>query len=378
MARRAASARRPLRPARTFRLMVANAAPAPREAAGARPYRPSWFDWAFDLLERAPGPTWLAYFVLVIPSVLLNQSALWLSALIPLGQVDGTQLFWGVMTVLILASMHYLRHVAERAFDAFSPALGEDAVELSHERYRMAIMPARPVLALTAFAFVITPIYYVTDPVVSQVVGLTPIGLVPRAISECLTSAIVLCILLQAFRQMRGVARLHARATRIDLFRPAPVYAFSRLTATAGVILILFNTLGLAANPSVMTATTATLILYVPWLVAFLVGAVVIFLVPLLGMHDRLVAEKGRLAGEAEERLQAILGALNEDIDGLELSRADGLGKLLDSQLRQREILGKLSTWPWSGATIRGFGSALALPMVLFLVQRWLGLLLGG
>lgn len=218
--------------------MTAVAAPASNAAAGARPYGPSWFDRAFDLLEAAPGPTWLAYAILVIPSAMLSQSALWLSDLIPWGQVDGTQLFWGVMTVMILAAMHYLRHVAGAAFDAFSPALGDGALELVHERYRLAIMPARPVLALTVFAFIITPIYYVTDPVVSQVTGLTPIGLVPRAISECLTSAIVLCILFQAIRQMRGVARLHAKAPEIDLFRPAPVYAFSRLTATAGVILI--------------------------------------------------------------------------------------------------------------------------------------------
>jgi hypothetical protein len=36
----------------------------------------------------------------------------------------------------------------------------------------------------------------------------------------------------------------------------------------------------------------------------------------------------------------------------------------------EREILGKLPTWPWSAGTIRGFGSALLLPITVFLLQR--------
>lgn len=64
-------------------------------------------------------------------------------------------------------------------------------------------------------------------------------------------------------------------------------------------------------------------------------------------------------------------------MDAVDLARGDALNKTLGSLLQQREVLAKLPTWPWSTGTIRGFGSALFLPILLFLVQRYLGQLLG-
>jgi hypothetical protein len=40
--------------------------------------------------------------------------------------------------------------------------------------------------------------------------------------------------------------------------------------------------------------------------------------------------------------------------------------------MRQREIVAKLSTWPWSAGTARGFASAILLPLGLYLVQQLL------
>ena len=57
-------------------------------------------------------------------------------------------------------------------------------------------------------------------------------------------------------------------------------------------------------------------------------------------------------------------------MDARELARADGLNKTLASLLVQREILAKLPTWPWSTTTLRGFVTAILLPMALFLAQQ--------
>ena len=58
------------------------------------------------------------------------------------------------------------------------------------------------------------------------------------------------------------------------------------------------------------------------------------FVIPLLGMHRRLAAAKLRLQGAAEERLKAILGELNRDVDARDLARADALQKTLTSLLQ--------------------------------------------
>jgi hypothetical protein len=89
-------------------------------------------------------------------------------------------------------------------------------------------------------------------------------------------------------------------------------------------------------------------------------------------MHGRLVAEKDRLHAEGEARLKLLLGQLNGDIDTGDLGRSDALNKTIASMLQQREVLAKLPTWPWSTSTLRGFMTAILLPIVLFLIQRFL------
>jgi len=347
-----------------------------RPGGSARPYPPSWLDRAYDGLEGLPGPTWLAYLVLTVVSVLLANSAVWLSGLRPIGDVEPAQVGWGVATAVLLAASHRLRVVAGAAFDAFRPALGTGIADPERARYEITVMPARPILILTVFSFIITPLYYVVDPVASQVVGLTPLGFVPRIITEGATSAILMGVLYQAIRQMRIVSRLHDAADRIDPFRPAPLYAFSRLTSQAGLVLIGFNVLGMVLNPA-MFESSAALTIFAPWLIGFTLVAVAVFAVPLLGMHRRLEDEKDRVEGAADGRMRDLLGELNEAIDARATDRVEALDRTISALRHEREILAKLPTWPWSTGTIRGFGSALFLPLVLFLIQRYLGGLLG-
>lgn len=87
-------------------------------------------------------------------------------------------------------------------------------------------------------------------------------------------------------------------------------------------------------------------------------------------MHGRLIAEKERLQGEAEVRLQIVFSELNGDVDGRNVGLADALNKTLASMLQQRDVLAKLPTWPWSSGTLRGFVPAIFLPLGLFILQR--------
>lgn len=342
-----------------------------------RPYSRSWLDVIFDVMSGLPGPTWLAYAILVLPSIALSSSALWLSGLSPWGEVDPTQAFWGAATIAILAAAHHLRNVAGSAFDSFRPALGGAVGDLERARYELTVTPARPMLALALISLVVTPIFYVADPEAAQIVGVTGLGLVGRVASESFLTAVLIGILYQAVRQMRRVSRLHDLAEHVDPFRPAPLYAFSRLTAQTGMVIIVFNAAGLVANPATFTSE-ALGTLYLPWLVGFGVGAVAVFLVPLLGMHGRLERIKDDLEAAAGGRLRSLLGELNEAIDARDGDRIEALDRALSAVRHEGELLARLPTWPWSTGTIRGFGSALFLPLALFLIQRYLGELLGG
>jgi hypothetical protein len=117
--------------------------------------------------------------------------------------------------------------------------------------------------------------------------------------------------------------------------------------------------------PTVQTAA-GNVLAWAPYVLLPLVIAVIAFIVPLYGTHERLAAEKEGLAGEAEERLRGLLREINRDIDARDLGGLDPLDRALASVMRQREIVAKLSTWPWSAGTARGFASAILLPLGLY------------
>jgi hypothetical protein len=352
--------------------MVASAiereAPTP---TAPRPYRASWLDVLFGAITALPGPTWLAYLVLLIPSVVLSNSMLWSSGIRPWGEIDPTQTFWGVLTLATFAAIHHLRNEAGRAFDRFRPALGDGVADAEVARYELTVMPARPILLITVVSVALTILYYVVDPVASQVTGLSAAGLAIRTISESATTAAVLGLVYQAVRQTRRVNRLHAAAENVDPFRPLPLYAFSRLTAQTGTVLVLFNSVGVALNPA-SVSSEASFALYLPWLVGFAIVAVGFFLVPLLGMHRRLEDIKDSLESASGARLRSLLGELNEAIDRRDSDGVEALDRTISALRHEREILRALPTWPWSATTVRGFASALLLPLALFLVQRFL------
>jgi hypothetical protein len=52
------------------------------------------------------------------------------------------------------------------------------------------------------------------------------------------------------------------------------------------------------------------------------------------------------------------------------LSARAGLHDTLASLIAERELIAKLSPWAWSVGTIRGFASALVLPIVIWTITR--------
>jgi hypothetical protein len=337
------------------------------------PYAPGWTDVIIGWIRSRPWPRALTYGVLISAGILLSNAQSTLSGR-PF-EFTFTQTAWGIVTIGFLAALDALNEVAGRAFDAFRPALGTADVDETAARYELTTVPRNVALAVLVIAGPFTAFYYAEDPVASQVVGLGPAALAGRWLFESFFTALLLILIVQAVRQLRLVSRLHAAATLIDPFHPAPLYAFSRLTSLTGFALVGIIALGVALNPASLSGSSFLLV-WLPWLAAFPGVALLVFLAPLMGMHGRLVRIKGALQSESEDRIKAVLAELHRDVDALQLGRADGLQKTLGSLLQERDLLAKLPTWPWSTGTIRGFASALLLPVIVFLLQRFAGGLL--
>ncbi len=334
-----------------------------------RPYAPSWINRLTWWIDRAPGPPWLVFaaFLAITESIGLLQSRV--GGLAPDVGL-GTGLYYGALPVALLWLIYYLDGEAHDAMDDFEPALDVSKMEAARLRYQLTVVPAGPALIVTVLAVIAQAAQYILDPAGSVIAGLTPAGLALRAVGEGLVTILIVLLLYHTIRQLRAVDRLHSLATRIDLFRPAPLYAFSLLTSRTAIGLILIVASSLVADP--ITVQQMSTILLITWVGGMMAVAIAAFVLPLRGMHRRIAAEKSRLQGEAGERLKATIGALHRSVDHDDLAQADALNKTLASLVSEREILERLPTWPWRPGTLGTFVTALGLPIVLFLITRYL------
>ena len=103
---------------------------------------------------------------------------------------------------------------------------------------------------------------------------------------------------------------------------------------------------------------------------------------PKRGMHRRLEEEKSRRQSEVNGRIDLTVETLHSVVDEetngqrdgeasrLAQVRIDALNKAFSSLLQEREFIGKLSSWPWDTSTLRTVVSAVALPIILFVLTN--------
>lgn len=346
----------------------------PTAVTGPAPARQSWIDALIAWLDALRGPTWRWLLILAGAGLVFGNAAWWLD-----GHGVSMEIYWsvfGLFPVVLLALIRHLDRVAVSALDTFRPLLDRSDPRFAELRHRLAILPAVP----TAIYSVVWILFGVTadfaDPAAHRLAGVRPASALLIVGIEVAINALLGAFLLKAFRHFLDVDGIHREAPRIDLLEPAPLYAFSRLTSqTALGILFVIAVLVPSLAPTYFgaasaSASDATRWGFVAMIGGLMVAATAMFVLPLYGMHRRIVVEKERLQAASGARLTAVLADLDRGVRSGDLARADGLNKQLASVLAERDLLAKLPTWPWQAATLRAFVSALILPVLIYVLAR--------
>lgn len=331
---------------------------------------PSWVNRFIALVDRLPVPAWLTYVALTGVAILVSNAQSWASGTLEPGEFSVAFTYYGILLVAPVWLIAYLDRAARASWRSFRPALAVEEERVSRLREELTVIPARPAAILTIIGFALTAGTYAADPAGSRITDLSAAGLALRFVAEGLVGALILVLLYHTVRQMRAVDRIHAAAARIDLLRPAPLYAFSRLTARTAIGIVLLIYSSVIADPGAWSAINLALIL--PWLVVPTLVAAGAFVLPLKGMHERIVAEKERLQSACAVRIESVTASIHHAIDDDDLTRADGLNKMLASLVFERELLAHLPTWPWKPGTAGAFATAILLPVGLFIVTRFI------
>lgn len=334
-------------------------------------YPPGWIDRLVRWINRLPISALVLYPILLAVLYLLVNAARWLEGSAPFGSLDAPYAFAVFYPVWGLASLHYLDLTAGRAFDYFKPALGKGSAEAARLCYQLTTVPEREAGIVAVAGLLFTVVIWGAGN------GWRPIlggGLYFWTVLAVTAAGFVMTaeLIFHTVRQLRLVSAIHASAENINLYHYGPLYAFSGLSARTGIVFVLSLTVDAAVNPE--TFSNAPLFAMNAFI---LVLSVACFVLPLRGMHHRIIVEKRRLQWDVDQRLAAIVQHLYGKVDDLDLHDADSVNKTIASLIATRDLLAKIPTWPWRPETITGFSTALTLPVVVFLIQMFLKNLIG-
>lgn len=327
------------------------------------PFPPSWMNRLHGAIDRLPGPAWVAY---TLATALLVLLAIWSDTFVEPSQLTSPSAYGAIIALFPLALIQYLDGVARRGLRNFRNALSLSDSEVERLSYELTTMPraAARVVSLVGVGFAVLGLLVSPEEMLGPA-GM-PIVLSILGFAGALFGYMTFGLLFyHTIRQLRLVSAIHSRATAVNLFQPLPLYAFSTLTLRTAVALVLLSyyivavSSGGAMGPATIGLLGINLTL-----------SVVLFTLPLYGMHTRLRDEKNRLMSTVSARIEGVLGSLHRALEEPVAGQIDMLNKGLASLLVERDLIVKSATWPWTPGTVRAFASSALLPIALWLITR--------
>jgi len=291
----------------------------------------------------------------------------WFGRLAP-GSIDWNEVILVLYVVILLAAGIVGRRIARSAIRTFWPATGWPADEQAAWEYQFMAMPRGHELVALLIGLAIAVAATVAAP--AAIVGAQTgreaayVAFLPTFATGYALNAVG--VLLGA-RWLGHVAEIHRSARAIDPFDRGPIYAFSKLTMYVGLVILLATYYTFTLNASFVNGNLPALVM-MPFTSVL---GILAFIAPLWGIHGRLVREKARLLGEVDHRIRAVGAELYQNIDAGDLEPSKVINDTIAALRALRDQIRELPTWPWSPQLLRGFVTALLLPVVVYVLSRF-------
>ena len=330
------------------------------------PFRPGVARWtSAEILRSRTGVAMYAVFAVALTA--LYWSALWLDGTWP----DHFQFIHVLLPMFAFAGLPGLalfNAVARQALSSARPLLNLDEAGFEGLTHRLTVMPAHAAAAgaviglsslalLTIFrpAGAFEALHIFDNPVAGalewgfQFLVWTGVGIVGLEIA----------------RKLWVIHDIYRSHMTIDVLRSRPLTAFARLSAAMVVFTMAAVILATIALAQFGTSITWILGAGVPTVLA---GAA--FFAPLWSAHLLMEQEQERNLDELGQRIEAAISELRTRLDAGQADQAAAVRDTLQALGIARDEYRSVSTWPWQRATLGGVVSALAAPLVVWLVTR--------
>lgn len=339
----------------------------------------SWVDALHGALEHLPWPAWASYVGAWLVLVGIELWIKWSEGAYAVGTVFPFHPMALGTGVYLLALIHYLDRSMAASLAQFRPSLRVGDREFERLRRSITTMPARAtwVATFAGLAFgIANRVLFVAPKADVYRYSTTGFGAVFEfSVLACLTWSIVFVFLFHGIRQLRMVAELYGSSWTIELFDRGPAYAFSRFAAHTGIGTLLVGYAWLAMYPRDADGSAFGLVVATVGL-AILV-ALASFLLPLWGAHQRLRLEKEARMRSAHQTWEAAVERVASSVQAGDFAAAQAAATAVTAAEQTLDRIGRISTWPWQPATLRGFLTAVFLPLFIWAIQQVMASRLG-
>jgi hypothetical protein len=165
-------------------------------------------------------------------------------------------------------------------------------------------------------------------------------------------------------RQLRLVNTINSNYIRTSLFNPGPLQAFSKLTASTAVGLVVGVYGWMLINPELLADPIS-----LGFVGSFTILAVAVFVWPLFGAHRLMEMEKERMLHDIDLHFEAVFSKFDQRLRDDDYSTLERLNGIMSSLEIQHKRISAIPTWPWRPETARWVLTAIALPLILTILQ---------
>jgi hypothetical protein len=203
-----------------------------------------------------------------------------------------------------------------------------------------------------------------TLPVRYSALEQLPIFVVVFQIVDKSSAFLLGVILYHTVRQLRMVNTINLNYIHISLFNLGPLQAFSKLTASTAVGLVAGIYGWMLINPDLLADPVS-----LGFVGLFTILAIAVFVWPLFGTHRLMGMEKARMLHGLDLHFEAAFSKFDQRLRDDDHAAMEGLNGTITSLEIQHRRIAAIPTWPWRPETARFALGAIALPLILTILQ---------
>lgn len=337
-------------------------------------YRASWVDTAQDYLEQMRWPWWLP--LILLSGLLFLMESTVLAATV---DHDGRLLIDGIGVTNALAPSYIfgllliLDRRAKAALLRLRPQL-KDPGQLPVLQTTISSMPFWPTWLATCAGLIFFVLIAVANPAMNDLLlhNTTRLTRWIRLTEGTIVWMLGWTAIYHTVRQLRIIDLVFTRHVEVSLLNQAPLYGLAGVSSLTAV--------GLAVPPAIVLTLLPQLptdALGLSALAAFVLVASLAFLAPIYRLHQLLEEQKEDLLSQNGGKLEDYRRVLHRALDADDADEIEQAHRTMQALNLERSILRFARTWPWAPGALGRVSAALLLPILIWLIQRYLGTWIG-